>query len=145
MASEDLLFESMFMIFLGFMNFVLITLNKAKMFFAILDTYYVIFLFLSILVSAIGFIMGIVWNFKNRKPYYEDLSKAKLRFPLYLGSGALLVLAGFLVMIYYNLNKAFYITSLAASIAGIILLISGLAYFVKEVFYASSKRIPQHS
>jgi len=76
--------------------------------------------------------MMIVWHVNNRMPFQEKV--VKNHFPTYLGFGASLIIVGFTIIFYYsNLSKFMYLMSIALSIAGIIFLILGLRYYIKEV------------
>ena len=132
MERDDSLFLSIFVVFFGFLIFMSSIINKKFLFLKILDTYFILFLFFGVVSSLIGVFMMIVWHVNNRMPFQEKV--VKNHFPTYLGFGAYLIIVGFTIIFYYsNLSKFMYLMSIALSIAGIIFLILGLRYYIKEV------------
>jgi hypothetical protein len=132
MEEEDLLFIAIFVMFLGFLIFVTSIINKRFGFATFLEIYFVLFFFFGLMISTLGLGLLVVWHVKNKKPFYVE--KKKNHFPSFLGFGMLLLVIGFsLLMRYSKLNNIIYVMSIAISIMGIILLIMGLEYFIREV------------
>ncbi len=132
MEEDDLLFAAIFVMFLGFLIFVLSIINKNFIFITFLDNYFVLFFFFGILMSVIGLALLVAWHVNNKVPYYVETKKN--HFSSFLGFGMLLLVIGFVLLIRYSkLSSLVYIMSIAISIMGIILLIMGLEYFVREV------------
>lgn len=146
MQSEDILYESIFFIFLGFLIFVSIILNKIHKFLTLLDSYFVLFLFLGIILTILGIAMSINWNFINRRPYEEEAElRKKLHFPMYFIVGSASLLMGFTMQYYLKIKDSggFIVNSI--NISGIICLCAGLYYFIEEVLKKSKKKTLQHS
>ncbi|MBN2367720.1 hypothetical protein JXC34_01780 [Candidatus Woesearchaeota archaeon] len=135
MAYDDILYRAIFTLFLGFLTFVSILVNKVYSLFSLLDNYFVLFFFSGILISFIGIGMMIVWHFKNRRPFYEsEVKKEVLHFAPYLAAGSVSAIIGFFLQVYYrHMGQALFIISMSLSMLGILLLLNGLRYFIKEV------------
>jgi len=88
--------------------------------------------------------MSFRWQLKNRKPFYiHKKQKKTTHFMPYLAFGIILVLSSFTALHYYHgFNKTVYIMSQSISITGILLLINGMRYFIKE---AIIEKTPGHS
>jgi hypothetical protein len=136
MAKENLLYQGLFLSLFGFLVFMLSILNKVNSFFWVLGDYFVIFLFIGIILSAIGILTMIGYSVENRSPFVEATNKGpSLHFAPYLGVGLLFIFTGFILIFYYKgITRSLYIISMAISISGIILLIQGLWFFIKEAF-----------
>lgn len=146
MASEDILYESIFTIFSGFLIFLAIIINKMHQFLAILDSYFVLFLFLGIVLTIIGISMSLLWNFNNRKPYEEAIIiEEKKHFPAYFVSGSIMLLVSFTLRYYFRVNAAYNFLLNAAGISGIILLTAVLYVYINEVIKKTKKKTPQRS
>ena len=136
MAYDDLLFKSIFTLFLGFLTFLSIILNKIYMVIGILDNYFVLFFFGGIAVSVSGIVMLVIWHFRNRKPFYEEneVKAPPLRFVPYLSLGAVFTISGLFVRFHFSgSGMELFVISMASSILGILLLLNGLRHFIKEV------------
>ena len=146
MAVDNLPYNSIFTLFVGFLIFIAMILNKIHMFFVPLHDYFVLFLLIGILISSGGLVMTFKWQFENRKPFYEHNQQQKRKtqhFTPYLAFGILLILVGFFSIYYINIpNRNIFIMTMSISITGILLLINGLRYFVKE---AIIEKTPRHS
>ncbi len=147
-AEDILMYKSIFVLFFGFLVFVMIFLNKLHMFLSILDSYFVLFLFLGVITTIIGIIMLFVWNFKNRKPYEEEETVKNFvntHFTPYLISGIVFIIIGFSLLFYLKDETGIMrIMSISSSILGIILLLVGLTYYIKEVLFKTIQRTSQH-
>ena len=146
MAHENLLYQSMIFTFLGFMVFLASILNKINQFIWVMDQYFVLFLFLGILITGFGIINMVVWNFRNRTPFFDDAApKPKLHFVPFLGFGMMFVIGGFTTIHYIkHLSMNLYVFAMAISITGILSMLYGLKFFLKEA-YAPSQKNPSHS
>jgi hypothetical protein len=146
MAKEDMMYKSIFVLFLGFLVFVMIILNKIHLFLVILDSYFVLFLFLGIIISLVGMSMLVVWNFNNRQPYFEEInSKIGTHFAPYLAAGIFFIVGGFTSLYYLKgLSRVSFLVSISSSILGIMLLLIGLKYFITEVLKKPTQKILPH-
>ena len=144
MAVDDLPYKSIFVLFIGFLIFIAMILNKIHLFYEPLHDYFVLFLFTGIFISITGLFMGIRWNFKHRKPYYlRKKQKKTTHFMSYLAFGIILLLSSFTIIHYYHgLNKTVHLMSQIVSVGGILLLLNGLRYFIKELII---QKTPRHS
>lgn len=144
MAVDTLPYNSIFTLFVGFLIFIAMILNKIHMFFVPLHDYFVLFLFIGVSISSAGLFMVFKWQFENRKPFYEHKKQKKVtHFMPYLAFGILLILVGFFSIYYIKIpNKSIFIMTMSISITGILLLLNGLRYFVKEAIIGKT---PQHS
>ena len=150
MAAEDLLYKSIVTLFSGFIVFLSILINKLHRFLLLLDSYFVIFFFLGIVICIVGLCMMVVWNFKNVKPFEEHIIEKteKTHFAPYLTIGIILIVIAFTLVFYFRaLSRQLYMISLAISLVGIALLLNGLRYFLKEVIDANKATLknPLHS
>ena len=144
MAKDDILYKSIFLIILGFLIFVLITFNKTNGLFPFLASYFVIFLISGILISSTGIIFYFVWDFKNRKPYFEQTGRTKTHFASFLSYGVILTFLSLYARYYFKgISSGFNLMLLAVSTGGILLMLIGLRFFIKEVIIA--RRAPLHS
>ena len=144
MKKDDSLYMSIFVVFFGFLIFMSSILNKKFLFLKIMDTYFILFLFFGVFSSLIGVFMMIVWHVNNRMPFHEKTIKN--HFPTYLGFGASLIIVGLTIIFYYsNLSKFMYLMSIALSIAGIIFLLQGLRYYIKEVMFIPKQQSIKHN
>ncbi len=82
--------------------------------------------------------MLLFWHVENKKPFFEKTKQN--HFPNYLGIGMVLVFIGLTVLIKYaKIHLIIYIMSASISIMGIIFLLLGLEYFIREVFIQKSE------
>ncbi|MBT3720848.1 hypothetical protein HN789_04215 [archaeon] len=138
MKHEDSLFISIFIMFLGFLIFTLNMVNQKILIFSYLNSIYVLAFFGSIIISIIGLGMLLFWHVENKKPFFEKTKQN--HFPNYLGIGMVLVFIGLTVLIKYaKIHLIIYIMSASISIMGIIFLLLGLEYFIREVFIQKSE------
>ena len=146
MAAESLLYRAIFTLFLGFIIFVSSILNKTFTVFEAINQYYVLFIFTGFIISIIGIVSALTWHFQTRLPFYEPQPKRITKvqhFTPYLAFGILLILLGFFSIYYVKIpNKNIYIMTMSISITGILLLLNGLRYFIKEAIIGKT---PRHS
>ena len=143
MAKYDnhLLF-SVFVLFSGFMLFIFNLINRLHTTIDFMHKFYVIFLFLSIVISIIGIFLVFSWHLKSSNPFLEgDSNKiTRTQFPSYLASGIIMLMIGLYVM--YSIdNESIFIKnfSLLTSIVGIFMLTNGLRFFWFEVLFHNIK------
>jgi len=131
----------MILTFLGFIIFLGSILNKINNFFWIVDKYYVLFLLFGIVVSTFGLVNMMIWNFKNKTPFFDiEQSKPRLHFVPYLEVGMFMILGGFTTIHYIKkIKMGMYIISMSSSIIGILIMLYGLKFFIKEVYNPSQK------
>ena len=142
MAAESLLYRAIFTLLMGFIIFVSSIINKTFEILAFMNNYFVLFLFSGFVISTTGIVYTLNWHFKNRGPFYEEQQKTSHFIP-YLAFGILLILIGFISIFYIEVpSKNLFIMTMSVSITGILLLINGLRYFVKE---AVIQKTPERS
>jgi len=138
MEQEDILYVSLITIFLGFIIFLFTIINKQISAISIFDMYFVLFLFFGALIVIVGMIVLLVWHVRHRQPYQEEIKKNT--FPSFLGIGAVLIVIGYIFLFHYsNLSNILYIMSLAVSITGILMLLVGLRFYIKEVIIGRTR------
>ncbi|MCM2325140.1 MAG: hypothetical protein NDI94_01635 [Candidatus Woesearchaeota archaeon] len=134
MDPEDKMYLSLFVTFFGFMLLMATILNKRIHFLQIMTDYFIVFMFLGVIICSIGVSLILIGHVENRKPFIEDTNAKS---PGFLAMGTLLVATGFIFISYFKLSKTVYIAAISVSILGIISLVNGLRFFLKENFKKS--------
>ncbi len=138
MDSQDKLYMYLIVTFFGFIIFILSVLSKKITFLSFLSVYFVLVLLCGIIISGFGLMLVLMWHVGNARPYYEGNKKD---FSNYLGFGIFLLLSSVFIVSFFNLGKmGFYATIILSSI-GILLLVLGLKYYIRETF----RKTPAHS
>lgn len=138
MDSQDKLYMYLIVTFFGFIIFIISVLSKKITFLSFLSVYFVLVLLCGIIISGIGLMLVLMWHVGNARPYYEG---SKEDFSNYLGFGIFLLLASVFIVSFFNLGKIVFYATLILSSIGILLLVLGLKYYIKETF----RKNPAHS
>jgi hypothetical protein len=137
MESIDRLFTSLIITFLGFIIFIFGILSKKVSFLGFVSTYFVLVLLSGMITTALGLIFILIWHVENARPYYE----AKTRdFSNYLAFGVVLLLFSVFIVSFFKLGRIVYLSTLTISALGIMLLVIGLRYYIKDAFRRTPAR-----
>lgn len=133
---DNYLVFSIFVLFSGFMIFIFNIINRLHETIEFMHKLYVIFLFISIIISVSGIFLIFSWHLKSSNPFLED-NKSKVantHFPPYLATGIILTMIGLSIRYSIN-NESDFIRnfSLITNIVGLFMLTNGFRYFWNEV------------